>query len=546
MSRRVSRQPPGVPETPFRVPENTPTVDILGLRLPRWRQEEALEFLLGRLQQGLSTGVAFADMSTLNVCKDHPDFEHLLQTRMLVLNDGAGLDFAAWRQRRPFPANLNGTDLTPELLRRAPEGLRCYLVGTRPDRIDQAARRMAEAFPHLSFVGWDHGFFDLDGEKAVTDQIAATGARIVLVGMGNPRQVRFIGRYLDDPRFRGVLWMAVGGLLDYWGGALRRAPRWMRQHRLEWLYVVGQQPYKARRYFVGIPRYLGRVVVADLKGTHRHPDDAGPSEAPVFRARLKGEAREVLARYALGRDPLAPRVLCYHGVSPHSEDEWTIRPDQLRSQMEWIQEHRTPVSLDRIVAWLQGKEDLPPGAVAVTFDDGFQGVLREAVPILQQLGIPATLFVTSGLARGGANAAHPSFQVKHALLRPEEVREVRRAGWIIGSHGLTHAPLARLDARAARHELVDSRHELEDLLGEPVTMLAYPYGTPGTVSARDRALASLTGYEAAWMAITGPLRPGDSRFSLRRCKVLGTDSMATFQGILEGRLDLWQWMERSH
>jgi N-acetylglucosaminyldiphosphoundecaprenol N-acetyl-beta-D-mannosaminyltransferase len=522
-------------------------VDILGLRLPRWRREEALDFLLARLRQGLSTGVAFADMSTVNVCRDHPDFEHLLQTRLLVLNDGAGLDFAAWRRGRPFPANLNGTDLTPELLRQAPEGTRCYLVGTRPDRIEQAARRLSEAFPHLSFVGWDHGFFDLDGEGAVTDQIAATGARIVLVGMGNPRQVRFIGRHLDDPRFQGVLWMAVGGLLDYWGGALRRAPRWMRRNRLEWLYVVGQQPYKARRYFLGIPKYLGRVVLADLKGTHRHPDDSGPSsEDPVFRARLKGEARNLLSRYAPARDPLAPRILCYHGVSAHSGDEWTVRPDRLRAQMEWIREHRVPVSLDRVVGWLQGQEDLPPGAVAVTFDDGFQGVLREAVPILRDTGIPATLFVTSGLARGGANAAHPSFQVKHALLRPEEVREVRKAGWTIGSHGLSHAPLARLDARSARHELVDSRHELEDLLGEPVTLLAYPYGTPGTVSARDRALASLSGYEAAFMAVTGPLHRDDPRFSLRRCKVLGTDPFETFQAMLEGRLDLWQWMERSH
>ncbi|MBP7126481.1 hypothetical protein KBD49_08980, partial [Myxococcota bacterium] len=102
------------------------------------------------------------------------------------------------------------------------------------------------------------------------------------------------------------------------------------------------------------------------------------------------------------------------------------------------------------------------------------------------------------------------------------------------------------DARSARHELVDSRHELEDLLGEPVTLLAYPYGTPGTVSARDRALASLSGYEAAFMAVTGPLHRDDPRFSLRRCKVLGTDPFETFQAMLEGRLDLWQWMERSH
>jgi peptidoglycan/xylan/chitin deacetylase (PgdA/CDA1 family) len=116
-----------------------------------------------------------------------------------------------------------------------------------------------------------------------------------------------------------------------------------------------------------------------------------------------------------------------------------VRPDRLRAQMEWIREHRVPVPWTGSSA-APGTGGLPPGAVAVTFDDGFQGDLREAVPILRDTGIPATLFVTSGLARGGANAAHPSFQVKHALLRPEEVREVRKAGWTIGSHGLSHAP----------------------------------------------------------------------------------------------------------
>jgi UDP-N-acetyl-D-mannosaminuronic acid transferase (WecB/TagA/CpsF family) len=72
--------------------------------------------------------------------------------------------------------------------------------------------------------------------------------------------------------------MAVGGLLDYWGGALRRAPRWMRRNRLEWLYVVGQdKPYKARGTSLGIPKYLGRWSWRTSRGTHRHPDDSGPS-----------------------------------------------------------------------------------------------------------------------------------------------------------------------------------------------------------------------------------------------------------------------------
>jgi N-acetylglucosaminyldiphosphoundecaprenol N-acetyl-beta-D-mannosaminyltransferase len=95
---------------------------------------------------------------------------------------------------------------------------------------------------------------------------------VILVGMGNPQQVELIDRHLDDPSLRGTLWLAVGGQFDYYGGALRRAPQLLRRLRLEWLYIVMQQPHKLRRYFIGIPLYLGRCALAALTGSHDIPD----------------------------------------------------------------------------------------------------------------------------------------------------------------------------------------------------------------------------------------------------------------------------------
>ncbi len=93
--------------------------------------------------------------------------------------------------------------------------------------------------------------------------------------MGNPQQVAFIDRYLDDPELAGTLWLAIGGQLEYYGGTLRRAPALLRRLRLEWLFIVLQQPHKARRYFAGIPLFLLRCLWAERSDGHRAPAGAG-------------------------------------------------------------------------------------------------------------------------------------------------------------------------------------------------------------------------------------------------------------------------------
>lgn len=240
--------------------EASESVEILGVRFPRLSQDEAMALLLARLRQGETTAVAFPDMSTLNIAAEQPAFRRTLQTRVLTLNDGAGLAWAARLWGRPFPANLNGTDLCPRLFAAAPPGTTVYLLGARPGVAAKAREVLAARFPHLSFCGAHHGYLDEVSERAVLEELRRLHPQIVLVAMGNPLQVQFIDRHRDDPALTGTLWLAVGGQLDYYGGGLVRAPAWMRRLRLEWLHLVMKQPHKARRYFIGIPKFLLRCT----------------------------------------------------------------------------------------------------------------------------------------------------------------------------------------------------------------------------------------------------------------------------------------------
>ena len=167
-------------------------------------------------------------------------------------------------------------------------------------------------------------------------------------------------------------------------------------------------------------------------------------------------------------------------------------------------------------------------------------VLGPRAAILGELGVPGTAFVAPGLLVGkGA----PDFHATRPFLSMPEVRALRDAGFTIGSHALTHAPLASLSHAASLHELRESRRILEQELGEPVRLLAYPFGTRRTVSARDHQLAEQAGYEAAFLDMTAPLRRGQPLWALPRSKVLHVDAPAVVRSTLSGRLDLWHLVE---
>lgn len=262
----------------------------------------------------------------------------------------------------------------------------------------------------------------------------------------------------------------------------------------------------------------------------------------TMRGLLKRGLRQAVATAGkLSTVDESPRILCYHGVCDDPPDEWSVTPQQLREQLSIVCGERNPVPLPQILSWFFEGTPLPPRALAITFDDGYQDVLREAAPILAAHGLVAAAFVIAGLVDG--KKADESYRPTRPMLSFDEVRELSRAGWTIGSHTLTHPILAKQSTETVRRELTDSRKRLSDELGQPVNLLAYPYGTRQTVSQRDRELAQEAGYQAAFVDAIGSLAQGQDRFALSRCKVLGTDSLQVFRATLCGQLDLWRKVE---
>lgn len=155
--------------------------------------------------------------------------------------DGASVVWASRALGHAVPERVCGVDLMMALLQRCSNrGWRPFLLGSTPSGIGQTASRAAAHAPGLQLAGWHHGYFSDDEEPQVAQLVHDSRPDVVFVGMGTPRQERFIARWLND--LDVPLCMGVGGGLDVLGGSARRAPRWMQQANLEWAYRLAHRP----------------------------------------------------------------------------------------------------------------------------------------------------------------------------------------------------------------------------------------------------------------------------------------------------------------
>lgn len=230
------------------VPVNTPTL------------EEAVDAIVEAARGESLSQFAFVNADCLNLAWTQSDYRKLLQKVPWVLPDGSGVRYAGRALGTPVRDNVNGTDLYPLLCERArAEGLPLYFLGGRPGVSARVVERSRKRYPGLPVAGHEHGFFGPDEEDAVVNRIRASGARILLVALGAPRQDLWIDANRDALGVGAAL--GVGGLFDFVSRGIPRAPLWLRQLGFEWVYRLYQEPLRLlHRYLVGNPRFLWRVL----------------------------------------------------------------------------------------------------------------------------------------------------------------------------------------------------------------------------------------------------------------------------------------------
>jgi peptidoglycan/xylan/chitin deacetylase (PgdA/CDA1 family) len=231
-----------------------------------------------------------------------------------------------------------------------------------------------------------------------------------------------------------------------------------------------------------------------------------------------------------------PLVLCYHAVSDTWEHSLSVRPADFERQLRFVRRLYRPVNATEVV---RGRGRL----LHVTFDDAFRSI-DAALPALERLGVPATVFACSDLADEGLPLAVPELAAD-AAAQPEELathawdrlRELAERGVEIASHTCSHPHLPRLGDDELDRELQESRARLEDELRRPCRFLAYPFGDE---DGRVRAAARRAGYEAAF-ALPGDVAAPDD-FAVPRLGVWRRDTLPRLTlklGLADGRRPTW-------
>lgn len=221
-------------------------------------------------------------------------------------------------------------------------------------------------------------------------------------------------------------------------------------------------------------------------------------------------------------------VLCYHAVSERWPSDLAVTPAQLHAQLSHL------LARGYRGATFTAAVTQPPArkTLAVTFDDGYRSVRERALPVLERLGVPATVYVPTAWAGSDRPMTWPGIDQWAGgpwedELRPlswDELRRLGRAGWEIGSHTRTHPHLTGLDDARLLDELAGSRQHCERETGRPCTSIAYPYGD---ADARVIAAADRAGYRAGAAL---PLRAHRPRaLEWPRLGVTREDSLARFR-----------------
>jgi exopolysaccharide biosynthesis WecB/TagA/CpsF family protein len=233
----------------------------------------ALEKLL---EPGAPRTAAFVNAHCLNVAARDPTYRWALARADFRLPDGAGMQLAARLRGERFVENLNGTDLFVPLCREAAaRGLPIYFFGSAEGVARGAADAALDLAPGLVVAGARNGFFGADEEDAIIDDINASGARIVLVALGVPKQEIWIAR--NRHRLSADLVVGVGAQFDFWSGRVPRAPALLRRAGLEWVMRLAVEPRRmARRYLWGNFEFtLGAFVGRRIDALPRDPGVGG-------------------------------------------------------------------------------------------------------------------------------------------------------------------------------------------------------------------------------------------------------------------------------
>ena len=234
-------------------------VDILGVSISNITMREATQKVKEFVKTDSFHSVYTPNPEYVMLAQDDEAFRKILNEADLVVPDGIGVVIGSKIKKTPLPERVPGYDLAQNTMKEAvKEGYKYYFFGGKPGVAEEAAVKMRETYPGIQIVGTRNGYFKPEDEAEIIADINASGANILFVCLGAPKQEKWIeaNKHLM-PHIRVA--MGLGGSLDGMAGRVKRAPMIYQKLGLEWFYRLLKEPTRFKRMLV-LPKFLVKVI----------------------------------------------------------------------------------------------------------------------------------------------------------------------------------------------------------------------------------------------------------------------------------------------
>lgn len=244
------------------------TVSILGVKIHPFTMKETIEIVDKEfIQVNKPLHLMGVNADKINQCIDEPYMLEIVNNCDVVNADGASVVLAGKYLGVDIPERVAGIDLMQELLKVAEaQNYPVYFFGAKEEVLQKMLDNFKVDYPNLQVVGYRNGYFSDNEIDIISQDIAAAKPRLVFVGITSPKKEYLIEKFIAD----GInsVFMGVGGSFDVLSGMIPRAPKWMQNAHLEWLFRVANEPRRLfKRYFVGNIIFIKRVRQAKKRAT---------------------------------------------------------------------------------------------------------------------------------------------------------------------------------------------------------------------------------------------------------------------------------------
>lgn len=240
-------------------------VNILGVKIDNLTKPEVLQKISEFLQSEKQHQIVTVNPEFIIAAQHDDEFRAILNKADLSVADGVGIKFAAKKFGQKLKERITGMDLIDEIAKIAEQKNKSiYLLGAKGKVPEKTVIKLLEKYPGLKIAGYEtgyrHAWWKFKDEKLV-EHIRRSKADILFVAFHFPRQDKWI--YHNLPKMPSVkLAMGVGGSFDYISGHIKRAPKWMRDIGLEWLYRLIRQPWRLPRIMTAVVKFSWAVIRA--------------------------------------------------------------------------------------------------------------------------------------------------------------------------------------------------------------------------------------------------------------------------------------------